>query len=225
MLDSHDSGGSSYADKSTSIKWSSLYKKEDWWAVWIGLTIFALSLPSYFGLFTLGWVPAAKTWSDLGQALTTKVFNPWIGLLASFVFLALLLIPVTRFNGVKSKDWFKGFFVIFFIAWAIWILCNYAPVVKVIGSAEVGYIIALLVGIVVANLTRLPSWLKDSARGELFIKIAIVLLGAKILLTTFVTSAPSILAAAFLSFPVVWSLILYIMVLEFTFDVFIKFCP
>ena len=145
LLDSHDSG-SSYADKSTSIKWSSLYKKEDWWAVWIGLTIFALSLPSYFGLFTLGWVPAAKTWSDLGQALTTKVFNPWIGLLASFVLLALLLIPVTRFNGVKSKDWFKGFFVIFFIAWAIWILCNYAPVVKVIGSAEVGYIIALLVG-------------------------------------------------------------------------------
>jgi hypothetical protein len=49
-----------------------------------------------------------------------------IGLVASFVFLALLLIPVTRFNGVKSKDWFKGFFVIFFAAWAIWILCNYA---------------------------------------------------------------------------------------------------
>jgi uncharacterized membrane protein YadS len=95
-------------------------------------------------------------------------------------------------------------FVIFFVAWAIWILCNYAPVVKVIGSAEVGYIIALLVGIVVANVTRIPSWLMDSARGELFIKIAIVLLGAKILLTTFVTSAPSILAAAFLSFPVVW---------------------
>ena len=31
----------------TTINWSSLYKKEDWWAVWIGLTIFALSLPSF----------------------------------------------------------------------------------------------------------------------------------------------------------------------------------
>ena len=97
-----------------------------------------------------------------------------------------------------------GFFVIFFAAWVIWILSNYAPVVKAIGSAEVGYIIALLVGIVVTNVTRLPSWLKDSARGELFIKTAIVLLGAKILFTTFVTSAPSILLAVFLSFPVVW---------------------
>ncbi|HXX95609.1 MAG TPA: putative sulfate exporter family transporter [Candidatus Bathyarchaeia archaeon] len=193
-----------YVEGSTRINWSSLYKKEDWWAVWIGLTIFALSLPSYAGFYTLGWVPVAKPWLYISHALTTKLFNPWVGLIASFVFLALLLIPVTRFNGVKSKDWFKGFFVIFFAAWGIWILSNYAPVVKAIGSAEVGYIIALLVGIVVTNVMRIPSWLKDSARGELFIKTAIVLLGAKILFTTFVTSTPSILLAVFLSFPVVW---------------------
>jgi uncharacterized membrane protein YadS len=123
---------------------------------------------------------------------------------ASFVFLALLLVPVTRINGIKTKDWFKGLFVIFFAAWGIWILSNYSPLVKVIGSAEVGYIIALVVGIVVTNIIQIPSWLKNAARGEFFIKIAIVLLGAKILLTTFVTSSPAILATAFLSFPVVW---------------------
>lgn len=116
--------------------------------------------------------------------------SPWIGLAASLAFLAILLIPVTRFNGIKSKDWFKGFVVIFSISWTIWLLSNYSPIVKAIGSPEVGYIIALLVGIVIANLTRLPSWLKNSARGELFIKTAIVLLlGAKILFTTFVLLA------------------------------------
>jgi uncharacterized membrane protein YadS len=188
----------------TTINWSSLYKKEDWWAVWIGLTIFALSLPSYFGIYLLGWIPVAKPWMDIGHALSTKVFDPWIGLIASFIFLALIMIPVNRFNGVKSKDWFKGFFVIFFTAWIIYLLSNYSPIVKVIGSAEVGYVIALLVGIAITNLFRIPSWLKNSARGELFIKAAIVLLGAKILLTSFVTSAPTILVAAFLSFPVVW---------------------
>lgn len=185
-------------------RWSSLYKSEDWWAVWIGLTIFFLSLPSYKGLFILGWVPVAKPWIDISHALTSKIFDPWIGLLASFLFLAILLIPVTRFNGIKAKNWFKGFFVIFFAAWSIWILSNYAPVVKAIGSAEVGYIIALLAGILVTNVINIPSWLRSSARGELFIKIAIVLLGAKILLITFVTSAPTILTAVFLSFPVVW---------------------
>jgi hypothetical protein len=74
---------------------------------------------------------------------------------------------------------------------------------KIIGSAKVEYVIALLVGILITNLSRIPSWLKDSAMGELFIKTAIVLLGAKILLISLVTSAPTILAAAFLSFSVV----------------------
>ena len=94
-----------YVERTIRINWSSLYKREDWWAVWIGLIIFALSLPSYAGFYTLGWVPVAKPWLYISHALTTKLFNPWIGLIASFVFLALLLIPVTRFNGVKSKDW------------------------------------------------------------------------------------------------------------------------
>ena len=162
-------------------------------------------ITSFICRFLYTWMGSCSETLVVHQSCADdKSVHPWIGLIASFVFLALLLIPVTRFNGVKSKDWFKGFFVIFFAAWGIWILSNYAPVVKAIGSAEVGYIIALLVGIVVTNVTRLPSWLKDSARGELFIKTAIVLLGAKILLTTFVTSAPSILLAVFLSFPLVW---------------------
>ena len=121
------------------------------------MTIFALSLPSYLGLFTLGCIPAAKPWTDISHALTTKMLNPWIGLVASFVFLALLLVPVTRINGIKTKDWLKGFFVIFFTAWGIWILSNYSPLVKVIRSAEVGYIIALVVGIVVPNIIQIRT--------------------------------------------------------------------
>jgi hypothetical protein len=61
-----------------TINWSSPYKKEDWWAVWIELTIFALSLPSYFGVYILGWIPVAKPWTDITQALSTKVFDLWI---------------------------------------------------------------------------------------------------------------------------------------------------
>jgi len=99
------------------------------------LIIFALSLPSYFGVYILGWIPVAKPWTDISHALSTKVFDPWIGLVASFIFLSFIMLPVNRFNGVKSKDWFKGFFMIFFSSWIIWLLSNYSPIVKVIGSA------------------------------------------------------------------------------------------
>ncbi len=184
--------------------WSSLYKKEDWWALWIGLSIFFLALPSYFNVYVLGWIPVAKPWTDIAHSLSAKIFNPWIGLLLSFVFLALLMLPVNRFNGVKSNEWIKGFSIIFFTSWAIWLFSNYLPIVKAIGSAEVGYVIALSVGILITNAIQIPTWLKNSARGELFIKIAIVLLGAKILFTSFITNAPVTLSAVFVSFPVVW---------------------
>jgi|GEM_PF-4403145 hypothetical protein len=44
-----------------------------------------------------------------------------------------------------------GFAVIFFSLWVIWLISNYSHIVKVIGSAEVGYVIALLAGIIIAN--------------------------------------------------------------------------
>jgi uncharacterized membrane protein YadS len=184
--------------------WSALYKKEDWWAVWVGLLILLLSVPSYVGVFPLGWIPASAPWTSLSAALTSKIFNPWLGLLGSFAFVALLLVPATRANNVRTRDWLKGFAVIFFVSWGVWILSNYSPLVKVMGSAEVGFVFALIIGMVITNVRVIPQWLRDSARVELFIKVAIVLLGAKILLTTFATSAGGTLLAVFLSFPMVW---------------------
>jgi len=56
--------------------------------------------------------------------------------------------------------------------------------VKVMGSAEVGWVFALIVGMILGNLPNLPQSIRDSAKGEFFIKTAIVLLGAQILFTT-----------------------------------------
>lgn len=184
---------------------SSLYKKEDWWAVWIGLLLFVLSLPAYKSVYLLGWVPAGHSWtSNISQAITTKIANPWVGLVAMFVFLLIILAPVIKLLGVKALDWIRGFVVIFTVSWIIWIFSYYAPLVKIIGSAESGYVFVLILGIILGNMKRLPSWIKDSARGEFFIKTAIVLLGAKILFTTFVTSGVKILGAVSIAIPVVW---------------------
>jgi hypothetical protein len=76
-LDSSDQNNSSSLPIENNIfasklNLSSLYKKEDWWAVWIGLGIFALSLPSYFGVYTLGWIPVAKPWTDITMLSVQK---------------------------------------------------------------------------------------------------------------------------------------------------------
>ncbi len=182
----------------------SLYTKDDWWAVWIGLAILVLSVPSFTGVLPLGWVPVATSWTNVSAALSTKWGNPWAGLLALYLFILLVLSPFMKIAGLRLLDWVKGFTAIFAIGWVVWIGANYAPIVAAMGSSEVGYIFALIVGIAIANFAKEPGWLKGSAKGDFFIKVAIVLLGAKILLTTFATTALPILGAVFLSFPVVW---------------------
>jgi uncharacterized membrane protein YadS len=187
-----------------TLDWSSLYKKDDWWALWIGLLLFVLSFPAYYGTFLLGWAPKAVSWTTIDGALAAKSLNPWLGLGAMYVFLLAILTPVALKTGATLKAWVQGFTFIFVVCWVIWIFSNYAPLVKTMGSAEVGFVFALVVGLIVGNLPRVPSWLSTSAKSEFFIKTAIVLLGAKILFTTFATSGPAVLAAVFLSFPVVW---------------------
>ena len=141
--------------KSTRIDLSSLYKKEGWWAVWIGLTIFALSLPSYLGLFTLGWIPAAKPWTDISHALTTKMLNPWIGLVASILGITISTSNKNQWN--KNKRLVKGILRYIFCSLGDLDTFKLSPLVKIIGSAEVGYIIALVVGIVVPNIIQIRT--------------------------------------------------------------------
>jgi uncharacterized membrane protein YadS len=51
-------------------------------------------------------------------------------------------------------------------------------------TSEGGFIVALLVGLIIANFfPRFASWLKEAIRPELYIKIAIVILGAFLAVT------------------------------------------
>jgi len=191
--------------------WSSLYKKEDWWALWIGLLLFFLSLPAYSKLYLLGWIPAGRNWFDVSRALGFGAVGPanadaWWGLIGVWVFLLIVLLPVGKLIGIKPMNWIAGFTVIFWISMLLWVFAFYSPLVKVMGSSEVGFVFALIAGMILGNLPKLPQPLRDSARGEFFIKTAIVLLGAKILFTTLVTVILPVLEAVFLAFPVVWVL-------------------
>ncbi|MDG7006694.1 MAG: putative sulfate exporter family transporter [Nitrososphaerota archaeon] len=200
---------------STSINWSSLYKKEDWWALWLGLLFFFLSLPSYYKVSyfsgtvgLLGWIPTGKAWTDISSALAFGAGGAnvwaWVGLVATWVFLTIVLTGPMKLVGVKAKQFIVGFAVIYWIAMLLWVIANYKPMINIMGSAEVGFVFALIVGIAIGNLPKIPDWLKNSAKGEFFIKTAIVLLGAKILFSTLGTVIVPIIEAALLSFPAAW---------------------
>lgn len=201
----------------SSVDWSSLYRKEDWWALWIGLLLFLLSLPALYDFHLvggirglLGWVPAGRKWSTIAGAWGFGASGPadpwaWLGLVGAWVFLVGLLVWPMKLMGVRPKQFVAGFSLIYWLAMGLWVLSNYAPVVKAVGSAEAGFVFALLAGILIGNLPRVPDWLRAGARGEFFIKTAIVLLGARILFSTLATVIGPVIGAALLSFPATWA--------------------
>src|SRR5437762_2058195 len=93
---------------------------------------------------------------------------------------------------VRFSRFVNGFTIVFFISYACFALGHFAylaatPVeLKKFGvswslnlTGEGGFIVALLAGLIVGNfLPRLANLMRDAIRPELYIKIAIVLLGA-----------------------------------------------
>jgi uncharacterized membrane protein YadS len=171
---------------------------EDWLSVAIGLFIFALALAGVWNVDLLGWTVATSVWTDPGQALGTvsKSYGALGGagalILTYFALLALLSAAAAALK-TDVRRFAVGFSVVFWIAYASWVVGSNAYIAAVtpadlqkfgIGwslklTNESGYIIALLAGLIIANFfPRFADWLKEAIRPELYIKVAIVILGA-----------------------------------------------
>jgi uncharacterized membrane protein YadS len=176
--------------------------KEDWLAVWTGLFLFAISFGVMFGADVLGWAISTKVWTDPTRALGA-VSSGYAGLpgilslLLTYVFLLALLSPGARLLGFKVSRFATAFTAVFWISYICWIAGSWAYIAATpdkrgafgIGwslnlTAEAGFIIALLAGLAVGNFfPRTAAALHEAIRPELYVKIAIVLLGGTLGLT------------------------------------------
>jgi uncharacterized membrane protein YadS len=123
---------------STNRGWSSgMLGSEDWWAVWIGLALFAASLASLGGVDLVGWMarPRPWEWTDLAGAFAwSKLLAPagaayagWHPL-ASFattyaIFTALFAVGARSLQ-LDVGRFIKGFTVLFVVTWAAWVAGN-----------------------------------------------------------------------------------------------------
>src|SRR3984957_13409632 len=209
---------------------------EDWLAVVIGLLVFALALASISGTDLLGWAVTTSVYTDVAQALTpfAKAYA-WLGgggaLLATYAALLVVLSAGVVTLGGDVRKFAVAFTAVFAIAYGSWILGSYAYIAAVtpaeqqkFGIAwslkltnEGGFIVALLSGLIIANFfPRFADWLKDAIRPELYIKIAIVILGATVAVTAAarLNLASSLLlrgvAAIVEAYLIYWSVVYYI---------------
>src|SRR6266478_739875 len=170
---------------------------EDWLSVIIGLVIFVLALAVLANVDLIGWVVTTSVWSNFGQALGTasKTYAPLGGagaLLATYVALLVVLSAAAVALKAEVKKFALAFTAVFWIAYASWVVGSYANFAAVTPAElqkfgitwslrltnEGGFIFALLAGLIIANVfPRFAETIKEAVRPELYIKIAIVILG------------------------------------------------
>ena len=209
---------------------------EDWLAVVIGVLVFALALFSLSGTDLLGWAVTTSVYTDVTKTLApvAKAYASLGGLgalVATYASLLVVLSAGVAALGGDVRKFAVAFTVVFAIAYASWIVGSYAYVAAVTPAEqqkfgiswslkltnEGGFVVALAAGLVIANFfQRFADWLKEAIRPELYIKIAIVILGATVAVTAAgrLNLASSILlrgvAAIIEAYLIYWSVVYFV---------------
>ena len=164
---------------------SELLTSEDWWAIWAaGLLIVLASaqlLPS---------VPTLGRWAgDVSEAFAGR------GL--SLVLLALGLALLTGLQvvarGGSLVTYQAAFAGLFLLGLAAFVIAQQAG----LRASGLGYAFwSPVLGLLIANTAGTPGWLRPALRGEFFIRIGLVLLGAEVLFGKILTlGGPGLLVA------------------------------
>jgi uncharacterized membrane protein YadS len=209
---------------------------EDWLAVILGLAIFVLGLATVVHVDLIGWVVNTSVWSSVNQALgpASKSYASLGGvgaLIATYAALTVVLSVGAAAVGSDVKKFALAFAAVFWIAYASWIVGNYANFAAVTPADqqkfgiswslrltnEGAYIFALLAGLAIANfLPRFAEAIKEAVRPELYIKVAIVILGGFFAVTAAgkLSFASSLLlrgvAAIIEAYLIYWSVVYFI---------------
>jgi uncharacterized membrane protein YadS len=171
--------------------WKELYLKEDWWAVWLGfaLMVFAILLFQAGNsniVKALAINPGGLKWNSFGQLADHFVQNAQL-YLYQFLFWLVLFGTTTAIMGVKLKEFVPAFIFLYVGALIMFAIAGWANATQFNLEAP---LVALIVGLIVANAFQLPAWMDSAFRVEYYIKTGIVLLGATFPITLVLTAGP-----------------------------------
>lgn len=175
---------------------ANLYKKEDWWACWIGFIILALCGVGFIGGFYQ--VPKLGRWAvDPAEAFTAANLK---GFALMFIGLAVLFMAALKIMGEKVKTYFWGFLVVFVIA----LVSMFIASQKTLKNLGLEYPFwGLIIGLIISNTIGVPKWMESAVRTELYIKCGLVVLGAEILFNRILALGPYGLVIAWVVTPIV----------------------
>lgn len=170
-----------------------LWKTEDWWSVWLGLSIVIVSIIALWsGASIKGWAVLPGKVSDFGKVWADLAKN-FGGYLTIFIVLGVVFSFSMKIMGHKLKEFIPGFIILFVGSLIIFYLAGLQFMIDFNIEAP---LLALIIGLIISNIVKIPGWMKVSLRTEYYIKTGIVLLGATLPLTLILKAGPAALMQA-----------------------------
>lgn len=177
--------------------WRDVYLKEDWWAIWLGLAI-VLAAWGWFGAGTsIKWIAVAPakwaTFADLSAHFSAHSAR----YLAQFLLWLAAFGVAVRCMGHALREFVPAFVCIYLVSMAIFTVGAWQYASRYNLEPP---LVALVIGMLLANVVGLPQWLDTGFRVEFYIKTGIVLLGATLPFTLIIWAGPvAILQATLVS--------------------------
>jgi uncharacterized membrane protein YadS len=186
--------------------WTDLIRKEDWWAVWIGLGLIGVAIAKFASGGSLQWIAVApQKWSEVGE-LAGQLRPQTIRYLALFLLWAVLFGTGAAAFGLKFSKFLLAFVPLFAVAAAIYCLGLWVQAAHYNLEPP---LVALGLGLLVSNTVGVPRWLDPALRVEFYIKTGIVLLGASLPLTLLAWAGPVAMVQAAIVSVVTFSVIYF----------------
>jgi uncharacterized membrane protein YadS len=179
------------------LGWKELYLKEDWWAVWLGFGLMLLAILFFQAggsnvLKALAINPGGLKWSSFGQLAGHFSQNAHL-YLYQFVFWIVLFGATAAIMGASLAQFVPAFIFLYVLSVIMFSIAGWVNATQFNLEAP---LVALILGLVIANVFRLPKWMDSAFRVEYFIKLGIVLLGATFPITLVLTAGPVAIAQA-----------------------------
>ena len=171
----------------SSSGWHELWLKEDWWAIWLGLGIVLIGLVLFFYGASWRWVAVTPTkWTGFAQ-LGAHFADNWPRYLVQFALWAAAFSLALRAMGRRPREFLPAFAFVYVLSLVVFVIGQWERANFYGFEAP---LVALIFGLGLANLVGLPRWLDAGFRVELYIKTAIVLLGATVPFTLIIWAGP-----------------------------------
>jgi len=172
---------------------ASFWQKDDWWAVGAGLLLVALSYLFFAAGSNLTWLAVTPPKWDSFIQIAAHFASAWPRYVSQCALWLAIICPAFIALGLPLSRSVPAFLLIYALSLLIFAFGQWSVAVRYNLEPP---LVALFLGLVIANTGMLPRTLDAGFRVELYIKLGVVLLGATLPFILIVWAGPVALLQA-----------------------------